>query len=325
MGGPRGASFRLAGSVSSDAAGTGTIVAMTAVPTTPPDWHLVVPVKGGSAAKSRLHPPAGVPRAALALALARDCLTACAEGMPRGRLFVVTSDPTVGAMADALGARVVPDPGDGLDAAVRAGRDAVGSGAATGTSRDVAPSVAVLLGDLPALRSGDLRAALGAAAAYPLAVVPDAAGTGTVLLTALAAQVLEPAFGAGSAARHVESGHHRLELDLPRLRTDVDDDRDLAAALELGVGPATAALLGAAATLPTMQASVHRFEESSGAGSVLLDDGLEVAFDSEVFARSALRHVRPGQRVSIEVSGSAAAPTVTRLWIVGIGDDQTIG
>jgi 2-phospho-L-lactate guanylyltransferase len=166
---------------------------------------------------------------------------------------------------------------------------------------------------------------LGAAAAYPLAVVPDAAGTGTVLLTALAGHLLEPAFGAGSAARHGEAGPHRLDLDLPRLRTDVDDDRDLAAALELGVGPATAALLGAAATLPTMQASVHRFEESSGAGSVLLDDGLEVEFAAEVFARSALRHVRPGQRVSIEVSGSGAASTVTRLWIVGIGDDQTIG
>lgn len=310
---------------------------MTAVPTTPPDWHLVVPVKGGSAAKSRLHPPAGVPRAALALALASDCLTACAEGMPRGRLLVVTSDPTVRTLADGLGARVVGDPGQGLDAAVRAGRDAAvragrdavraGADLAEGQSERtaVAPSIAVLLGDLPALRPGDLRAALGAAAAYPLALVPDAAGTGTVLLTALAGRQLEPAFGAGSAARHVEAGHQRLDLDLPRLRTDVDDDRDLAAVLALGVGPATAALLGAAATLPTMQASVHRFEESSGAGSVLLDDGLEVEFGADVFARSALRHVRPGQRVSIEIGGSGASSTVTRLWIVGIGDDQTIG
>lgn len=298
---------------------------MTAVPTTPPDWHLVVPVKGGSAAKSRLHPPAGVPRAALALALASDCLTACAEGMPRGRLLVVTSDPTVRALADGLGARVVGDPGHGLDAAVRAGRDAVGAAASMPPGEGEAPSVAVLLGDLPALRPGDLRAALGVAAAYPLAVVPDAAGTGTVLLTALAGRQLEPAFGAGSAARHVEAGHQRLDLDLPRLRTDVDDDRDLAAVLALGVGPATAALLGAAATLPTMQASVHRFEESSGAGSVLLDDGLEVEFGADVFARSALRHVRPGQRVSIEIGGSGASSTVTRLWIVGIGDDQTIG
>jgi 2-phospho-L-lactate guanylyltransferase len=249
--------------------------------------------------------------------------------MPRGRLLVVTSDPTVRTLADGLGARVVGDPGQGLDAAVRAGRDAVRAGAdlAEGQSEGtaVAPSIAVLLGDLPALRPGDLRAALGAAAAYPLAVVPDAAGTGTVLLTALAGRQLEPAFGAGSAARHVEAGHQRLDLDLPRLRTDVDDDRDLAAVLALGVGPATAALLGAAATLPTMQASVHRFEESSGAGSVLLDDGLEVEFGADVFARSALRHVRPGQRVSIEIGGSGASSTVTRLWIVGIGDDQTIG
>jgi 2-phospho-L-lactate guanylyltransferase len=30
------------------------------------DWRLVVPIKGGAAAKSRLHPPPGVSRASLA-------------------------------------------------------------------------------------------------------------------------------------------------------------------------------------------------------------------------------------------------------------------
>jgi hypothetical protein len=72
-----------------------------------------------------------------------------------------------------------------------------------------------------------------------------------------------------------------------------------------------------------MQASVHTFDDGTGAGSVLLDDGREVPFTGAVFARSALRHVRPGQRVSIELSGTGA--DITRLWIVGIGDDQRIG
>jgi hypothetical protein len=53
---------------------------------------------------------------------------------------------------------------------------------------------------------------------------------------------------------------------------------------------------------------------------VLLDDGREVPFDGIAFDASGLRHVRPGQRVSIEMSASA----VTRLWIVGIGDGQPI-
>jgi 2-phospho-L-lactate guanylyltransferase len=284
--------------------------------TTPVDWHLVVPVKGGASAKSRLHPPAGVRREDLALALATDCLTACCAGMPSAQVVVVTSDERVRQVAGRLGARVVADPGAGLDAAVRAGRDRAVAMSADGP-------VGVLLGDLPSLLPGDLTTAVAAASEHPLAVVPDASGTGTVLLTALRGAALAPAFGDGSAARHEAAGHHRLELDLPRLRTDVDDDRALRVALALGVGEATASVLSAApATLPPMQASVHTFDEATGAGSALLDDGREVRFSATVFAASALRHLRVGQRLSLDLGGGT---TVERLWIVGIGDDQTIG
>lgn len=279
-----------------------------------PDWHLVVPVKGGATAKSRLHPPAGVDREELALALATDCLTACCAGMPPGRVVVVTSDERVAQMATGLGARVIADPAAGLNAAAAAGRDFV-----AGPDRPVA----VLLGDLPALRAADLTTALGAAAAYPRAVVPDADGGGTVLLTALVGAELVPAFGPGSARRHQDAGHHLLELDLPHLRTDVDDDASLQAALALGVGPATRRTLGATpTTLPPMQASVHTFDEITGAGSALLDDGREVTFTGEVFAASALRHLRVGQRLSLDLG---AGIQISKLWIVGIGDDQRIG
>ncbi|KRF27827.1 hypothetical protein ASG91_09980 [Phycicoccus sp. Soil802] len=298
--------------MSSKRASTATIVSMTS----PVDWHLVVPVKGGATAKSRLHPPAGVGREDLALALATDCLTACCAGMPSGRVLVVTSDERVRGVARALGALVVADPGAGLDAAVRAGRDAA-------LARSAHAPVAVLLGDLPSLRPTDLVAALAAASQHPRAVVPDASGTGTVLLTALDGADLVSSFGHGSAARHEAAGHDRLPLDLPRLRTDVDDDRALRAALALGVGAATAGVLGATPdTLLPMQASVHTFDESTGGGSALLDDGREVSFSSAVFAASALRHLRVGQRLSIDLGEGT---TVDRLWIVGIGDDQTIG
>jgi 2-phospho-L-lactate guanylyltransferase len=281
-----------------------------------PDWHLVVPVKGGASAKSRLHPPTGVGREELALALATDCLIACCAGMPPARVLVVTSDERVAQMARSLGARVVADPGAGLNAAIAAGRDQV---LADGPERPVA----VLLGDLPALRAEDLTAALGDAAAYPLAVVPDAAGDGTVLLTALSGADLAPSFGAGSSGRHHAAGHHRLELDRPRLRTDVDDDAALQAVLALGVGAATRrALDQSATTLPPMQGSVHTFDETTGAGSALLDDGREVTFTSEVFAASALRHLRVGQRLSLDLE---AGTEISKLWIVGIGDDQRIG
>ena len=69
-----------------------------------------------------------------------------------------------------------------------------------------------------------------------------------------------------------------------------------------------------------MQASVHRYDDHSGSGSVLLDDGRELRFEGAVFDASGLRHVRPGQRLSIETSEDV----VTRLWIVGVGPDQPI-
>ena len=300
------------------------------------DWRLVVPIKGGAGAKSRLHPPPGVSRASLACAIARDCLAAACSGMPRGRVHVVTADPDTAVLAQRLGAAVVPDPRLGLNAAV-----AVGIAAAAGAARaaqaaqclslqnDSAGSgaaIAVLLGDLPTLLPEDLVAALSAAAGFERAVVPDADGTGTVLLTSRRG-ALEPAFGAGSAERHVRAGHARLDLDLPRLRTDVDDDLSLTRAGALGLGPATSACLAALAdspaTLPDMQASVHTFDEQSGSGTALLDDGREIGFSSEVFARSSLRHLRAGQRVSIELGEGGA--DIERLWIVGIGDDQRIG
>lgn len=202
-------------------------------------WRLVIPVKGGAGAKSRLQPPQGVSRAALAEAMAQDSVAAAAQRMPSGQVFVVAGDGRVARWARGLGAVVVLDPGEGLNAAVAAGVSAA--------TRPVAHvPVAVLLGDVPALRPADLAAGLGAAAAYDLAFVPDAEGTGTVLLTARGPRALNPRFGTDSARRHEDAGHRRLDVALPRLRTDVDDAASLARAAALGVGPRTAALLAGA-------------------------------------------------------------------------------
>jgi len=69
-----------------------------------------------------------------------------------------------------------------------------------------------------------------------------------------------------------------------------------------------------------MQASVHKYDDESGSGSVLLDDGREIPFEGSVLDASGLRHLRPGQRVSIQMSETA----LTRLWIVGIGAGEPI-
>lgn len=197
---------------------------------TPPDWQIVLPIKAAAQAKSRLVPPAGVSRTDLARAMAQDTLAAVCATVPAGRVLVVTSDEEAAASARVLGARVLDDPGAGLNAAV-----------STGLRRcaETGQAVAVLLGDLPALRPQDLRTALEACARHTRAVVPDHDGTGTVLLTSTG-PALRPAFGAGSAARHARDAQVE-ELSLPRLRQDVDDAADLARARLLGVGPATRA------------------------------------------------------------------------------------
>lgn len=69
-----------------------------------------------------------------------------------------------------------------------------------------------------------------------------------------------------------------------------------------------------------MQASVHRYDEATGEGSVLLDDGHELPFDATVFDASGLRHLRVGQRLTI----TAEDGRLTRLWIRGIGPGEPI-
>lgn len=69
-----------------------------------------------------------------------------------------------------------------------------------------------------------------------------------------------------------------------------------------------------------MQATVHEYDEHSGNGSVLTDNGRILAFSAEVFQASSLRLVRVGQRLNIEVGPDG----VSRLWLTGIGPGQTI-
>ena len=277
------------------------------------DWAVVVPVKGGPLAKSRLHLPRDA-RAALADAFARDTVDALAAGMPGAGVVVVTSDAAVARWVTGAGHAVVADPGSGLDGAVAAG---------VAAARDLGASrVAVVLGDHPALRAEEVRAALAAAGEHPASVVPDADDGGTALLTlsATGAEAVRTAFGPGSALAHERLGHVRLDLDLPGLRVDVDDAASLAAAVRLGLGPHSRAAL-AHASLPGVQASIHRIEPD-GSGSALLDDGVEVAVPAGAAVASGLRHLRVGQRVSVELD--EAGQVATRVWVVGIGPGEDI-
>jgi len=217
-------------------------------------WAVVVPVKPAERGKSRLEVP-GVDRVALARAIALDTIAAAAACALVERVIVVTDDAELPLRAagipgvrwlgetaareqraaDALAGRAPAVAPPGLDGAVALGADAAGKRMPR----------AALLGDLPALRPDDLAAGLAAAAGADRAVAPDAEGTGSTLVTARAGIPWASSFGDGSLARHVALGCRMLDVPASStLRRDVDAADQLDAAVLLGLGPRTAALLG---------------------------------------------------------------------------------
>src|SRR5487761_1572804 len=191
----------------------------------PGTWSVVIPVKVLARAKSRL------------TGLAADAVAA-AVGCPEvAAVIVVSDDQAASAALAGLGALVIADePGDGLNPALVHG-DAVAS------ALRPAAATGALAADLPALRPAELGRALRAAARWPEAFVPDAAGSGTTLYTAAAGTRFQPRFGPGSRQRHRSAGVAELDLTgIPGLRRDVDTPADLDSAAELGLGPRTAAI-----------------------------------------------------------------------------------
>ncbi|MGZ4468485.1 MAG: hypothetical protein ACXVXB_08390 [Nocardioidaceae bacterium] len=65
-----------------------------------------------------------------------------------------------------------------------------------------------------------------------------------------------------------------------------------------------------------MQATVATYHPETRAGSVLLDDGVEVPFPVEALVGSRLRLLRPGQRVRVETAGDGADIRITALQIL---------
>jgi cold shock CspA family protein len=53
-----------------------------------------------------------------------------------------------------------------------------------------------------------------------------------------------------------------------------------------------------------MQATVATFDPDTHTGTVLLDDGTELPFAATAFARSGLRLLRLGQRVTIDTDAT---------------------
>jgi len=198
-------------------------------------WTVVIPVKALPAAKSRLT-DASVDDAAharLVTALRADTVAAVRATPMVARVVLVVDDARAAVASDVV---VLEQIRPGLNEAVAQGVEH----AATEWPSD---SVAVLVGDLPALRAEELMQALTHAESVERGYVADHTGAGTTMLTAHAGVGITPQFGLDSAVRH--AGTSTLLPAGPGLRQDVDTADDLRAAMELGVGPATVAALAA--------------------------------------------------------------------------------
>lgn len=204
-----------------------------------PDVGLIIAVKRLADAKTRLAPVfAAGNREHVVLAMLLDTITAARSVGALLSITIVTPDETAAAAARELGADVLPDPTPGSDPDPL--NSAIRAAAATVVSRT--PNIAVLQGDLPALRSVELEEALAQARSHRRSFVADRHGSGTAALFAFGGPV-EPRFGADSAHRHRDSGAIELTRPWPGLRCDIDTPEDLAAAERLGVGAETAEAL----------------------------------------------------------------------------------
>lgn len=167
-------------------------------------------MKAFALAKGRL---AGVLDDRERAALARRCAAAVVASAGDWPVYVVTGAGEVADWAESTGARVVPDPGGGLDAAVAAGRGAAVS--------DGADHVVIAHGDLPLARTLAHVVVEGA-----VTIVPDRHRDGTNVLALPADCPLTTSYGPGSFDRHCAL------VEAAGLVAHVVDDRDLALDLD---------------------------------------------------------------------------------------------
>ncbi|TVS16339.1 MAG: 2-phospho-L-lactate guanylyltransferase [Gammaproteobacteria bacterium] len=185
----------------------------------------IVPIKHFELAKARLAPVLEPEqRQALMRAMATDVLTSLAATPGIERILVVSADPAVAALAQAVGAVVLADERGGLNSAV-----ALGAAAA---ARAGAKGVLVVHGDLPLASASAFAEVISAHGTAPaVTIVPDALEDGSNCLACSPPEIIEFRFGSNSCSAHMtaacERGIEPLKLAIPSLALDVDSPDDL--------------------------------------------------------------------------------------------------
>jgi 2-phospho-L-lactate guanylyltransferase len=204
----------------------------------------ILPVKSFGAAKQRLAPALGAgSRQALAQAMFSDVLASLRRVPGLDAVAVVTGDAVAEAAAVGERVEVLRDTEEtGQSAAALIG---IRHAQSLGFER-----VLLVPADTPLLDPGEIASLLRRAREEQLAavIVPDRHGEGTNALLLCPPNAIEPAFGPGSRARHVDAasaaGVACSVEQVPTLALDIDTGQDLevlAATLEgrRGHAPAT--------------------------------------------------------------------------------------
>jgi len=188
----------------------------------------ILPVKRFEMAKARLGDElSGGTRRALTEAMVTDVLMALRRTKAVDQVLIITSEPAAEAIGRGYGADVLHDDlDDGQSAAALIG---IAHALELGATR-----VLLVPGDCPAIDPAEItelleRPQLGRG----VTVVPDRHGTGTNGLLLTPPDVIEPAFGPDSRARHEQAaaaaGVPCTIEEIPTLSLDVDTAEDLAA------------------------------------------------------------------------------------------------
>jgi 2-phospho-L-lactate/phosphoenolpyruvate guanylyltransferase len=265
------------------------------------DAAAVIALKPMEHAKSRLAVPDPL-RRRLAWTMALDTLSALCRALPH--VLVVSDQPALEARLRRaeLAVEVISESGHvGMNSALTRG--------ALSLHAEGFISVLACVGDLPALRPESVALILDASRSHPRSFVADASGVGTTMLVAHDVE-LAPQFQGRSAAAHHASGAVSLATEaigspVADARRDVDTEADLAAAIGLGVGPATSTLIdhekGRLGRYELITATQWRNAE--GDQLAVTTTGRRIALPTDAL-RGELRHAQLGQRLNaVEADG----------------------
>ena len=221
----------------------------------------VVPVKRFDQAKQRLSGVLdSVGRASLAAAMLGDVLEQVSGTAGLASVLVVTSDIEATAIAGSFGAAVLTDPADsGVNDAVAYGVSKLGSLGASAAI--IAPS------DIPFVTSEELGIVLAALGQTAVVLAPATRDGGTNILGLSPPDVITPAFGPDSFARHrsLAHAHQPVVIRLEGAGRDIDVPPDLAlgpVAASSGSGARTIACLQRLG-LPAPVKTIQFFEKTS--------------------------------------------------------------